>query len=186
MTGIFSRVTVAVAILSISALPTSAQGTRESSHTTFQAHIEVGAEAGDLVLEGLFSRATLPRAANGGVYFSITNNGVSDDRLLGASTPVAREIQIHSSTVENDIMRMREVPDGVVVPAGGTVAFEPSGLHLMLLDLNHPLVEGETIPMTLEFEQSEPIEVEVPIAGIAAREASEIDTGRNRPDHGGH
>ena len=83
-------------------------------------------------------------------------------------------------------MRMREVPDGVLLPAGETVTFEPSGLHLMLVGLNHPLVEGEAFPLTLEFEHAGTIEIEVPIAGIAAREASDDGAGRNGSSHEGH
>lgn len=56
------------------------------------------------------------------------------------------------------MMEMREV-DGIDVPAGGTVRLEPGGYHVMLLDLVEPLVEGQTIPITLRFEGLDPVNV---------------------------
>jgi copper(I)-binding protein len=75
-------------------------------------------------------------------------------------------------------MKMRELPDGIAVPAQQTVELKPGGLHVMLMGLKHPLVEGETFPLTLEFEHAGTLEVEVTIAGIAAR-----DTGHGGMDH---
>ena len=41
---------------------------------------------------------------------------------------------------------------GVDLPAGKTVALKPGGYHVMLLDLNQQLKEGETVPLTLVLE----------------------------------
>ena len=180
------RASLVVAIIFTSALPVSAQLAREVGHSGTQAQANAAVMIEEFELEGLFARATLPRAPNGGAYFSLTNTGPADDRLIGASTSIAGEVQIHSSTVEGDVMRMREVPDGVLLPAGETVTFEPSGLHLMLVGLNQPLVEGEAFPLTLQFEHAGTIEIEVPIAGIAAREAPDDGAGRNGSSHEGH
>ena len=48
-------------------------------------------------------------------------------------------------------MTMQEV-EGIDVPAGETVALEPGGFHVMMIDLAEPLVAGETIELTLTFE----------------------------------
>lgn len=56
------------------------------------------------------------------------------------------------------MMTMRPV-DGVDVPAGGQVAFEPGGYHVMVMDLNKALVGGEELPVTLTFEKAGDIEV---------------------------
>lgn len=58
------------------------------------------------------------------------------------------------------IMKMRPVPEGVEVPAGETVKLAPGGYHLMLMDLEKPIVEGETIPVKLRFERAGAVDVE--------------------------
>ncbi|ODT51028.1 copper chaperone PCu(A)C [Devosia sp. 63-57] len=128
-------------------------------------------QSGSIQIVTPFSRATLPNAGTGGAYFSIANLGTQDDILLSAETPVAEEVQLHSMAMDGDVMRMRQMPDGIPVPAGSTVVLEPSGLHLMLVRLKQPLKEGDTLPLTLNFEKAGTIDLEVPIGSIAARKA---------------
>ena len=78
----------------------------------------------------------------GAGYLLITNNGTADDTLVSASSPVAGVTQIHEMKMEGDVMKMNEVPGGVVIPAGDWVILEPGGLHIMFMDLKEPLVEG--------------------------------------------
>lgn len=126
---------------------------------------------GDLKLVGPFSRATPPRAPTGGAYFTIVDTGTEGDRLLSASTPLADEVQMHEMSVQNDIMRMRQVTAGLRVPEGGELALTPSGTHIMLVGLKQPLLQGETLPLTLVFERSGTITLDIPIASVAARQA---------------
>jgi copper(I)-binding protein len=56
------------------------------------------------------------------------------------------------------MMQMREV-DAIEVPAGGSVELKPGGYHIMLLELAEPLVEGESVALTLRFQGLEPVEV---------------------------
>ena len=58
-------------------------------------------------------------------------------------------------------MKMNELPDGIAVPAGGTVTLAPGGLHLMFMGLKAPLVENETVPVTLTFAKAGTIEIEL-------------------------
>lgn len=127
------------------------------------------ATVGDLTITGAFTRATLPNAPVGGAYLNITNNGAADDRLVSVSTPAAGMSQIHQMKMDGDVMKMNELPDGLVVPAGQTVKLEPGGYHLMLMKLTGPLVEGQTITVTLTFEKAGKVDVELPIGSPAAR-----------------
>lgn len=126
---------------------------------------------GDLTLSGPFSRATLPNAPVAAGFLTITNGGPEDDRLLSASTTVAGETQIHEMVNVDDVMRMRPLPDGLPIPAGATVELAPGGLHLMLMDLRQPLVEGGTVVVTLTFERAGPIEVPLAIGAPDAEGA---------------
>lgn len=133
--------------------------------------------AGDLTISAAYSRATLPNAPVGAAYLTVTNTGSSDDRLISASSPVAGVTQLHEMTMANDVMQMNELPDGIALPAGSTVTLAPGGLHVMLMNLNGPLVEGATLALTLVFEKAGTVEIEVPIKAFNA--------GSGGMDHGG-
>lgn len=128
---------------------------------------------GDLEISNGFSRATLPNAPVGGGYITITNKGAEADRLVSVASSVAGVVQIHQMKMDGDVMKMNELPDGVEIPAGGTVALEPGGLHIMFMKLTGPLVEGTKIPVTLTFEKAGSVDVELSVGGPAAKGAAE-------------
>ena len=117
--------------------------------------------AGDLEITGAFSRATLPNAPVGAGYLTITNTGTSDDRLVGASSPVAGMTQIHQMKMEGDVMKMNEVEGGLIIPAGQSVTLAPGGFHVMFMQLAQQLTEGSTVPLTLTFEQAGTVALEL-------------------------
>lgn len=123
---------------------------------------------GQLLISGPFTRATLPNAPVGGGFLTITNAGTEDDRLISAESGMAKMTQIHEMAMEGDVMKMRQLADGVVIPAGQTIALEPGGLHLMFMGLSGPIVEGETVPVTLNFEKAGTITLDLVAAGSAA------------------
>ena len=125
--------------------------------------------AGDLTISGAFTRATLPNAPVGGGYLTIANKGAADDRLVSVSTPAAGKAEIHEMKMEGDVMKMNALPDGLVIPAGGTVTLEPGGYHLMFMDLRGPFVEGTSVPVTLTFEKAGAVEVQLPVGSPAAK-----------------
>ena len=75
-------------------------------------------------------------------------------RLRGNSSPVAGSVEIHQSGVENGVMQMRALNQGVALPAGKTVSFEPGAMHLMLFELHAPLVAGKQVPLLLTFKRA--------------------------------
>ena len=133
---------------------------------------------GDLDISLPFTRATLPNAPVGGGFMTITNNGAEDDRLVSASSDAAAEVQLHEMAMDGDVMKMRRLADGIVIPAGETVELKPGGLHVMFIGLAAPFVEGETVTVTLSFEKAGSIEVGLPVGGAAAAAAD--------GEHGGH
>ena len=117
---------------------------------------------GALSIDSPWSLALPPITPNGAVYFRIENRGPAADRLVSAHSPVAARAEIHAHEMDGGMMTMRQV-HSVEVPAQGEVAFEPGGLHVMLLGLKKPLVAGERYPLVLEFEKAGTIEVAVEI-----------------------
>jgi len=118
-----------------------------------------------------YARPTAPGQANGAGYLKLVNAGKSADRLLGVSADVARSVELHSMTMEGDVMRMRRV-DAIEVPAGATVELKPGGYHVMFLGLKAPLKVGERFPMKLRFEKSGEVTVDVSIDKPTAEAAS--------------
>ena len=96
-------------------------------------------------------------------YMQITNNSGADDVLVAASSPAAGLVEIHEMIMENDIMQMRPIEGGIPIAAGATASLEPGGLHIMLMELQMPLVEGTAIPITLTFASGAELTIAVPV-----------------------
>lgn len=115
-----------------------------------------------------FSRATLPNAPVAGGFLTIENTGTEPDRLLSVASDIAGETQIHEMALEGDVMKMRQLADGVEIPAGETVVLAPGGVHIMFMGLKQTLVEGETVAVTLTFEKAGTVEILLPVEAAAA------------------
>lgn len=87
-------------------------------------------------------------------YLTIRNRGSADDRLLGAGFAGARRVEIHETQVNPEgLATMRRV-ESIAIPAGREIRLEPGGLHIMLMDLEVSLVSGDTVRLSLEFENN--------------------------------
>ena len=124
---------------------------------------------GPLEITAPFSRATLPNAPVGGGFLTITNTGPEDDRLVSAASNIAGRTEVHEMAMQGDVMKMRELTDGLPVPAGATVDLKPGGFHIMFMDLKQPLVEGETVTVTLTFEKAGSVDVPLMIGAPNAK-----------------
>lgn len=101
-----------------------------------------------------WAREVAPGQAAAAAYLKIANDGDRADRLVGVSSPGATEAELHSSSNEGGVMRMREIENGLAIEPGSTAAFAPGGNHIMLKGLKQPLKAGQTIQLTLDFERS--------------------------------
>lgn len=120
----------------------------------------------EVVVSDPWARASILASRPGAAYVTVESD--EDDRLIGASTPVADQIMIHAiETDASGVGRMihRETLD---LPAGEAVTFAPGGMHLMLIGLSEKLVEGTTFPLTLHFEAAGEVNVDVPVLEVAA------------------
>jgi len=100
--------------------------------------------------------------SNTAVYLLITNNGKVDHELVDAESQVAVITEIHKTVMENDISKMVRV-DKIVIPAGQTVALQPKGMHIMLMNLKHDLNVGSVYELVLSFKGLETQVVQVPV-----------------------
>ena len=112
------------------------------------------AMASDLMFGALQFRATIGSMPSSVAYLSITNHGVTADRLLAVESSLARKTELHTMDVTNGVMKMRQIDDGIAIPSGKTIQLAPGGFHVMLIGLKAPLNAGENYQVTLTFEKA--------------------------------
>ena len=125
-------------------------------------------KVGTLELSGLWTRATPPKAPSAGGYLTIINKGNQPDRLVAAASPMAGRAGFHEMAMKDGVMTMRPFA-GIEIPAGGTVALEPDGLHIMFTELKGDLKQGGEMPVTLTFAKAGRVETSLQILAIGAR-----------------
>lgn len=143
-------------------------------------------KVGNLEIHHPVSKATLPGQPVGGGFMTITNEGTQADRLVSITAPaVSDDVQLHEMAIENDVMKMRQLPDGIEIPAGATVELKSGGLHVMFMRIKQPFKEGETFAATLTFEKAGTLDVNFNVE--AARPGAKHGEGAsgNHEGHGG-
>ena len=94
-----------------------------------------------------------------------------DARLVDAKSPLAGVVEIHEMKMDGGVMKMAAI-DRLALPAGKAVELKPGGYHVMLMDLKQPLKEGETVPVTLTFEdkagRKQTLEIKAPVRALTA------------------
>jgi copper(I)-binding protein len=117
---------------------------------------------GSLVIGHPWSRPTASGMPTGVAYLTITNKGPDEDTLIAARTPAAERVEFHRTSLESGMARMRPAGTLVVAP-NATLTAEPGGLHLMLVGLKTPLVEGTSVPLVLTFKTAGDVTVQMKI-----------------------
>jgi copper(I)-binding protein len=135
---------------------------------------------GNLHIVHPWTRATPKGSTVGGGFLKITNNGTTPDRLVGGSSPISGRFEIHEMSMDNGVMRMRQLKDGLVIKPGETVELKPGSFHVMFVDLKEPIKEGARLKGTLEFEKAGKVEVEYVAAAVGSSPG-----GEHKPAQGG-
>lgn len=114
-----------------------------------------GAQAADsLAFSNAWVRATPPNAKVAGGFVEIRNAGKTADRLVSASSDVAERVEIHEMKMAGDVMQMRQLTEGLAIPAGQSVQLKPGSYHLMLISPKNAIAEGQKVTLTLVFEKA--------------------------------
>lgn len=112
-----------------------------------QAHEEIG-----LLTSDGWVRASLGAGKTTAAYITLDNSHGPSDVLLSVHTPVATATEIHTMTMDGDIMRMRRM-ETAPLPNGDKLEFQPGGMHLMLIGLTSKIQAGDDVPLTFVFEK---------------------------------
>ncbi len=129
------------------------------------------AAAAPIAVGGAWIPATPAGAKVAGGYAVIANATPEADTLTGGTFDVAGRVEIHEMSDAGGVMRMRELAEGLPVPAGGKAELKPGGLHLMLMDLKRQLKDGETVRGTLRFRKAGDVPVEFRVRPLGSRDA---------------
>ena len=127
----------------------------------------------EMVIKDPYARASRPGAPTGAAFFMIENTGDTGDRLIAATSPVAKMVELHTHIQDGDVMRMRPIEGGIEIPAGETHELARGGDHVMLMGLTETLEDGSEIEVTLTFEEAGEVTLVIPVDN-------------KRGQHGGH
>lgn len=126
--------------------------------------LSVPAFADGIMVMDPYARAASPSAKSGAAFMMIHNTSDQDDRLVAARSDAAKRVELHTHVDAGDgVMQMREIEGGIDVPAGATHEMVRGGDHVMLMGLNGPLEQDETINVTLVFEKAGDMVVTIPV-----------------------
>jgi copper(I)-binding protein len=137
-----------------------------------------GHAAAQTMVENAWVRATVPGQASSGAFMTVTAS--ADSKLLSVQSPVAKIVQIHQSSMKNDVMIMQEV-ESVALPAGKPVVFDTNSYHVMLIDLTAQVKEGDHVPLTLIVEDAQGVKSSIKVDATAR--ALTTDDHGDRHDH---
>ena len=126
-------------------------------------------KAGALTIVHPWVRATPKGAQVAGGFLTVTNTGSAPDRLVGGAVTGSGRSEVHATSNEGGIARMRPVEGGLEIKPGETVKLAPGGYHLMFMDLKGSFVDGELIEGTLRFEKAGDLPVEFEVQSIGAQ-----------------
>jgi copper(I)-binding protein len=124
---------------------------------------------GALKIAHPWARATPKGAPVGGGYLTITNTGSAPDRLIGGASDISARFEIHEMSMDNGVMKMRELAKGLEIKPGQTIEFKPGGYHVMFMGLKKGLVQGQHVAATLEFEKAGKVVVDFTVESIGAQ-----------------
>jgi len=132
----------------------------------------------DLSIVGAYVRMVPPGTPNTAAFMTIANSSSSDRKLLQVESPVARRSELHTHLNDQGMMRMRQV-EAIEIKAAAHTELKPGGYHIMLLDLQQLLNEGDSVPLTLRFDDGSTKEIHAPV-----KKPQTVMKAQTTPEHG--
>jgi copper(I)-binding protein len=121
--------------------------------------------AQSIVVNKALARATVGKASNGAAFLQIENKG-ADDVLLSGSSPASSKVEIHTMSMDGNVMKMRAL-DQLELKSGQKLEMKPgTGVHIMLMGLKKPLAAGDKFPLTLNFRKAGKIDTTVEVSDM--------------------
>ena len=109
-----------------------------------------------------WARVSAPGAPSAG-FIVVTNSGSEDDILLSVAGDFADRLELHRTQEIDGVMKMMHQKNGIVIPAGGQVVFQPGSYHLMFMGLSRNFELGERYSVELTFKRAGTLTIELPV-----------------------
>lgn len=119
--------------------------------------------ASDIMVQDAYARVSSKAAKSGAAFMMIHNHSDRKERLIAASSDVAKRVELHTHIEKDGVMKMTKLEDGISIPSHGMYALKRGGDHVMLMGLTRSLDHGDIIELTLTFEAAGQITLAVPI-----------------------
>lgn len=161
-------------ILTILAVLATSFGTVAAQHSTDHGDHSDGTPHAEHDDHGDHSHG-MDNVSMGSFYFTVTNNGDEDDRLVAVETEMAEIVEIHNVVMDGGTMQMLPQHDGVEIAAGEQLVLEPGGYHIMLIGITESMLDGEDFTATLHFEHAGEVEITVRIHALEPDEDEHSD-----------
>jgi periplasmic copper chaperone A len=136
------------------------------------------ASIAQVTVSNAWARPTVPGQQGGGGFMTLQSPKA--DKLLSGSTPVAERFELHTMSMEGDVMKMREVKS-IALPAGQKVELKPGGFHVMFIGIKEPLKLGSKVPVTLKFEKASEVKVEFEVTSRPAAASTQKNVQQAAP-----
>ncbi|MBO9493385.1 copper chaperone PCu(A)C [Thalassotalea sp. G20_0] len=143
--GTIVHSTMALMMLLTAHIAMAAQG----GHSHAYAHLKEHSEP-ELQLLNASARATKPGMSSSAAYMTIYNGSHQAVQIRSLSSPVARKTELHTTEMNNGMMKMRRV-DNLTINPGDRLELKPGGYHVMLMGLNKPIAKNSDVPVTITF-----------------------------------
>ena len=138
----------------------------------------------DIHIHDVTIRATTPNAGATAIYAMIHNHGDEQDRLVGGRVSFAKKVEIHEMKMDGDVMKMREIEGGLVIPSDGMAHLKKGGNHMMVMGLSEPIKLDGAYEITFSFEKAG--DITVPAVVISLSGKAKQDHSHKDHDHSGH
>jgi copper(I)-binding protein len=120
---------------------------------------------GAVSVKDAYVRAVPPGQPNSASFMMLNNSSDQDRALVAAKSPAAKVVELHTHTMVDGMMQMRQVPQ-IDLPAGKMVELKPGGLHVMMIGLTQDLKPGSSVPVTLTFDDGSETTIEAPVKKV--------------------
>ena len=125
----------------------------------------INSVASDLAVSDQYIRATPPHAKNSASFLTITNHTNTTIKLIAADSDIAKRVELHNHIKQDGMMKMRQV-EAVEIAANSSTSLQPGGYHIMFLGLNNNLTEGQSVKVTLYFDNGNELNIDAPVKKI--------------------
>ncbi len=125
-----------------------------------------------IIIDNVWIKETPLKHKTTAGYLTIENLGDTDERLMSVYSSFAAKGEIHQMKMDGEVMKMRPIPDGLIIPAGESIYLKPGGFHLMFMKLNMQIIPIQTLELSLTFENLGSVTVPAAVKSAPASDNS--------------